>query len=473
MIERQKYPLVFAASAFLVWLIVRFVLRFDGLYGQDAYEYFRYAKALNTFLSEGKPPGDYFWPLYYPILGALLSLFVAPIFALQWISVGSLVLTAIFVHRTICLLYEEKSTSGFYVLVCFVLSPMVLRAGMLVMSDMLATLFVCLSAYSILSFDKKKHLKYFLGFIVFAVSASMTRYVAAVIVWPLGIWGTFKFFKHRKSPWHLFWALLLGFLLILPHWLIRSQSPVAFLKHPALFSWSAANFFRSQFMGTDGTFQFKFINIIYAFGGFYHPAYFVLGALFVLLVLILKQKLNASIYILWISALVYGLFLAGVPYQNMRFLILSFPLIIVCVFPGWQFILEKTPFKKIAFTLFVLLQLSLFAHVMQPLLHRSKLEQAVVAKLSAYQGSTLYSFDMDVALKGRELRFEYKNLWDTLYTQFKVGDFVLFNPMGLKDQWQGKNPMLNWEYLKTNYQMETVEQMPEGWTLFKIISIEN
>ena len=55
---KDKYILYFVPILILITL--RYVLNFDGLYGQDAYEYLRYSKEIHTFLLTGSNPGDYF-----------------------------------------------------------------------------------------------------------------------------------------------------------------------------------------------------------------------------------------------------------------------------------------------------------------------------------------------------------------------------------------------------------------------------
>ena len=60
----------------LFFVIVRFGLGFNGLYGQDAHEYLRFGKALYQFFLTGTNPGDYIWPVNFPLYGAIFSLFM-------------------------------------------------------------------------------------------------------------------------------------------------------------------------------------------------------------------------------------------------------------------------------------------------------------------------------------------------------------------------------------------------------------
>ena len=110
---------------------------FDGLYGQDGYEYLRYTNALGNYFISGENPGDYFWPLYYPILGALGSYITqSASVSLLLISVLSLSLSGFYLKKSIDLLFSTANTnlSSFYVFVFFLLSPYIFKHGILVMS---------------------------------------------------------------------------------------------------------------------------------------------------------------------------------------------------------------------------------------------------------------------------------------------------------------------------------------------------
>ena len=90
--------------------------------------------------------------------------------------------------------------------------------------------------------------------------------------------------------------------------------------------------------------------------------------------------------------------------------------------------------------------------------------------MTPYQGSTLYGFDYDVALEGRGLDFIYKNMYDEFYDDFKVNDLVLFKPPIVAKQWEGKNPMKNWNRLEQSYQLDIIKTFDDGWNLYQIIA---
>ena len=70
---------------------------------------------------------------------------------------------------------------------------------------------------------------------------------------------------------------------------------------------------------------------------------------------------------------------------------------------------------------------------LKPILERNHLEQEITSKLENYQNKTLYSFDIDIALQGRGLDFEYKNLWIEKYNTFEMVLWSYFIPISLKN----------------------------------------
>jgi hypothetical protein len=45
---------------------------------------------------------------------------------------------------------------------------------------------------------------------------------------------------------------------------------------------------------------------------------------------------------------------------------------------------------------------------------------------------------------------------------------VLFNE-ALRPQWQGQNPILNWDQIRENYTLEQRAALPNGWYLWEIV----
>ena len=87
--ERKKY-FYLAWGIFLGLLIlVTNLLPFNGLYGQDSHEYFRFSQHLQSVLLSGTPVGEFFYPVMYPLIGAILGFVLPDVAALQGISLAS------------------------------------------------------------------------------------------------------------------------------------------------------------------------------------------------------------------------------------------------------------------------------------------------------------------------------------------------------------------------------------------------
>lgn len=460
------------ASSLIILILVRLIFKFDGLYGQDSYEYLRYTKAMNNFYHTGINPGDYFWPLYYPILGSLLSFFAKSDVALQFISIASLIITSLYIFKTIVLLNEQKKHIPFYVFAFFSLSPIVFKLGVSNMSDMLSTLFIILFFYNGLVYSKKNKVSNLYYVLIFGISAIMTRYAAFVVIAPFGLYLIYLFIKRKENLKHVFAFIFIACLLLLPHFIIRQHNTTEFLNHNWLKDWSVTNFYKNSFTTVDGTSYNLLPNILYAFSSLFHPSYFLFGFLFIPF-FIKANKITIEIKILILSFITYGLFLAGIPFQNNRFLLLSFPLILIILFSGFNFAFEKFSnlfTKKAILVIVVIIQLTLCYFSLKPILDRNHLEQDITSKLENYQNKTLYSFDVDIALQGRGLEFDYKNLWIKEYKTFQNGALVLFHPAKFEKQWKGKNPIINWNNLQNNYNLKVIRNLPEGWILYEIIS---
>ena len=463
--------LVLTLVPVLIFICIR-ALGFDGLYGQDSYEYLRYSEALFNAFNGGEPAGDYFWPLYYPLFGALANyIFGNILFSLNFISLGALIISSIYLYKTIKLLYTNTNCTLHFIVLFFIFSPSVIILSIVVMSDLLSVCFIILSIYHALKFNKYNNSKNLYFAAVFAISAIMTRYASFVVLLPFGVFILLKLLKTKRQLIHLIPIFIIVGLLTVQHFYIRSENVSGFLNHDWLQKWSLLNFFKSEFNTVDGISHNKLPNIIYAFYNLFHPKFLALGIGLILAIIFKKIKFKPNKPLV-ISYLLYSLFLAGIPFQNSRFLVLNFGLALVLLFPTFQYIIDKfSAHKRIinsAFLLLILTQIFLCLYLFRPFYERNKFEKSIATLMKPYQNKTLYSFDIDVALKGRDLDFDYKNMWIEQYDKFNTNDLVLFNPEKFKRQWKGKNPMLNWENIKHNYKLKILEEGLEGWKLYEI-----
>lgn len=456
----------------MVWAVVYFGFSFDGLYGQDSYEYLRYSEAIKTFLTTGKPPGDYFWGVYYPILGSILS-FIIPnnALALQLISLLSLLITTCYIEKIIYLVYKETSSQNIPFLF-FTLSPIVLIHSFLVMSDVLTCCFVSIAFFYFLQYLGTSKNKSVLIGVLFCAFAVMTRYAAAVILFPI---SCLVFIQLIKTKNYKVFALSIPIvvLVLIPHLLIRSQNSLQFLSNEWLKSWDIINLFRKSFKTVDGEIHNKFINLIYIFYQILHPIYSFIGIILIAFFIKLK-RVNSYKYLKLIlfTISIYAVFLGGIPCQAKRFFLLSFPLIIVYFYPIIKQFFVSIKHPKLVFISFFIIQLTLGVFFAQPFYTRNKLEKIICLEMKKYQGKTIYIFDIDLAMKGRRLQFDYQNLYYKRYSDFKKNSLVLLNENQLEKQWKRENPMINWECIQKKCVLVKLKTMHKDWSLYKIIALK-
>jgi len=461
------------STLFGILILIRFIIDFNGLYGQDSYEYLRYSRRLAEFFSAAKPPGDYFWPINFPLLGAILSLIIRDnIFALQLISILSFVFTVYYTFRLLRLIYPDAEKEGyFYLLLFLVQSPFLFQSAFLVMSDMLAVFLATAAIYHVLKYNREYNRADFLLAIFFSVSAIMTRYAAAVVLLIPGILLIIAFFKRFRFADFLL-GLLIAALCFIPHFLIKGMNAGDFLGHQWLQSWSIKNWFLSEFTTIDGYHNYRLPNLLYGFSNFYYPGFFFVGIVFIFFI---QKKIfhPRQSWLLLVLVTIYALFLAGIPFQNMRFLLLTFPLVSVLMFPLFQRFRHKVLIKNVLLWSFVILvvliQAALIYKYSSGLYRANRVERKVAQKVLAYSNRPIYTFAIDGALKcyGVESN-DIVNMWYSKLDSVKISALVLFNEDKFKRQWKNQNPMINWQMISNKYRLEKIEILPSGWELFQI-----
>jgi hypothetical protein len=105
---------------------------------------------------------------------------------------------------------------------------------------------------------------------------------------------------------------------------------------------------------------------------------------------------------------------------------------------------------------------------LRPVVQRNRLEQQTAADIRAIvpTKATVFAFDLDIAMRSYLPDLNFQNLWTKQYDQFPPGSWVLFNEPLLRPQWQGKNPILNWDFLQQHYQLEDRKTLLGGWHLY-------
>ena len=455
----------------LLFIFILRMLGFDGLYGQDSYEYLRYTNAIQDYITTGIHPGNYFWPVLYPTLGSLFGFIFGTAFALQLISCVSFSVACVYVLKTIRLLYPNSKFRFFYVLIFAVFCPFLLKMGIIVMSDALTLVFVVLAFYFFFkSYYKNTNLA---PIFIFATCALMTRYASLFITFPIILYALYLVIKRRKIKQFIS-AAILSLVAAIPFLIFQWGALFEASSNYFLKVWSFSNYVKSGFTTEDGATNYTFPNLIYTLYVFFHPGFIFIGGILSLITLKnYKSLFTFHQKILMICSALYILFLAGIPFQNPRILGLVFPLILILLFPAFTKLMEFKSIKRFFIPIgivSVMLQLVFFTMTFKLIFTRTIAEKELATMIQPYQGATLYSFDVDLAMEGRGLDFEYKNMYMERYKNFHTNDLILFDPTRYEVQWKDKIPMQNWEFIEQNYTLKVLEKHPEGWKLYQIQS---
>lgn len=455
-------------------LIVLFIMRctgFDGLFGQDSYEYLRYTKSLAAFINGGPYPGDLAWPKGYLFLTGLLSLVLDPSLSGQLLSFFFFYGSGYFLYKMIVSVYQDHRHAHFYLIVSFLLSPYLLRLGNIMMADSLAVFTVIGAAYYAFEYEKKGSLKTLLLCCLLVSYGMISRYAVIVPMTPIVFWTIVCWSKQQK--WRHLVVLFIPLFFLSIHIYFEGNGST-FLEHHFIKKWSLSNLFRSKFnLGSElqlPLVSYNFPNLIYYLAWYFHPGFFFLS--FVLLIISLKRiRAYLRIYPRFIiaSIILYSVFLSGITFQSSRYLALTYPLFCLLIFPLFRdFIQRIQSFKKVIIICLVIIQLALFYKALMPTFQMNKLERSMTDKLREFEQETLYSFAVDISLQARGLNFNYRNLWEKQYDDFEKGALVLFNEEKFEELWKGRNVMINWYELKKQYQLDRIRTFEGGWELYRI-----
>jgi hypothetical protein len=479
----------------LLLFALTLVIGYNGLYGQDAFEYLRYSRAIHAFFIDGRSPGQFFWPVMYPLSGALLSFVLPDILSLQLINIVCYGFTYYFLRKILRHLYPDKLDEiTTYLLLFFSFSPFILRYTVSVMSEPMSLLFITAFLYYYLVFSENPGGKNFLLILLFGCAAVNTRYPSIVLLLVPFIHAAFLFIKNFRIT-----TFMLSLLILLagasPFFLLDIYHPASFLGRPDLSEWSFMNYFRRSFTTPDGNLSFVLPNIFYVFKVLVHPGYIFTG--FLLLILLKRARFRRTFNtIVALSFLMYTLFLAGLQFQNDRVLLLSFPLVLI-LYSGpfltltekmiqphppspspsgegvkgvrWLVLSRMIPkLKKVTIIFMIIIQIILFYWAFRPFFRNNIITHDIAVYMTKYPGKKIYTFTIDMALKGYGITNETVNLWSKKIDYFEPNALVLINFADVKKQWNGMNPMLNWESLTKDHHLKLIERLPDGWNLYEI-----
>lgn len=463
---------------FLVSLAVRLVTirltQFDGLYGQDPFAYFHYALALRQALAAGELPPPFFWPIGYPLLVALASLFTgAQPLAGQLSSILAGAAIAPLVYLLVCHYRPEAHVGGIVAGLLAATAAQLILSSISVMADTAALFWATLSAWLMARYVQRLSARWLAAAAVAIALATLTRWVYGLLLIP---WGAAAWLAWRQAGYSrrqmlgaATTAVCIGLALLAFHSAADlARATPSYTGDLQVYSWHPANAFQKELVNADGRFRYE-----YATGYFYarpafHPAYlFPLLAPFWLLGLwVLRRQPPALIVLLVGWILIIYLFLAGVPWQNWRFPLSFFPPLLVLVGLGfdwaWQrlsprwrpLLLATCALALVGSAAWAVRDVGRFAAWAN---ERKATAVTIAAALPA--NATLIAFDLTATMQHYTAvdTHEIFNLTEADLAEIVAPSassgtavYLLLNPDNIHSQWAGKSPERNFTWLQTH-----------------------
>lgn len=454
----------------LVWITCRMVSGFDGLYGQDAHEYLRYATALRNWLTTGADPGFSRWPPAFPLSAALLSLGgISVAAATQTVSFLAWLAAFWFGAAAVERLHGGRNATAYWALF-FALSPFLMRVALSSMSDMLAIAWECaFLAFALRWLGERRARHMALAALCLACGAATRFSVPLVLGLPaLGLLA--EMFRRRDG--RALAAAALGGLG--PAALAIRASSLEALALSNAEEWSAANMLaRSFHTASAGSQAWALPNIAASFVPLIHPGFCVAGLL--LLAGARRQDFEApATRALALGWLTFALFLAGLALQNDRHRLAAFPLVMMVLFPSFERLsaglisrLGPHSMWRMAAAALIAIQLGLLAGASRALLAAQRQEVRIAERLRREPPITLYTFSFTLGLQNRGVPQRLVELWNTPPADARTGDLVLFAPDRLATQWGGHPLMTNFAALRPRLS-PPIEDFGGGWLLYRL-----
>jgi hypothetical protein len=391
-----RAALLLAGLAVAAALAARLAWPFDGLYGQDAFAYFRYARGLWPWLLRGEPLPIYYWPAGYPLLVALaLPLFGWSSAAGQAVSMASIGAAA---GCTFLLCRELLPDAPGGRLAAWVAGLAVascgdaLRAGLVTMSDALA-LACCTAAIWALACYRRtwRYPDEGRGARWLALSAAalgwavITRWVSGLLAVPMALFVVCVFLtkddpstslraagrrtknhsntmpqldsgtdvighsslviRLRRMIAHGVIACILGALIVVPQVVWSQRTPESLSQHQWVVAWNIANIWRRDFVTVDGAQHYRLPVGAYYLAHMAWPSMlFPLLAAFCLpgALWLARGRRWPALALLVGWPLLLWLFLSAIPFENARFILPALPALAVLAGLGFGWVYEWT-----------------------------------------------------------------------------------------------------------------------------------
>lgn len=500
---QNRIELTLICGLFVMSLLLRLAIlaptQFDGLYGQDAYAYYDYAQDLRTSLQSGTVLKPFFWPLGYPALLATgLSIGSTRPTVAQAISIlmgAALTPLVYLIARQIGISRIGSLTAATLMTFC----GQALQSSMVVMSDIPSLFWATLSGLFLIRYlipyfsSPTNEVPYQTKWLVVAASAlalaTLSRWIFLILALPFAI--TILISWRGRIHWHAAaLTLVVTGLIFLPQLLFTRANPSPTVEHEWVQGWSPANAFQRSFVLNEGHHNFEKVNALFYAQPFYDPYY--LSPLFSVFIIIGLWALKWRG--LWLLILFGGwtllpyLFLAGTPYQNIRYPLIVVPAVAVLVGSGMQAVisgLSQTQIRryKLLYVQWLIVPILLIglwqmwgrANEVITIFITNQQRDKLAAAWADDQiptGATVYTFGLTLTLKHYTTLDVYELYYETpetLAQKWQRGrkEYLLLNVWNIENQWVDRIPQFDYHWLRDQRGLDQIGKHG-NYTLFRI-----
>lgn len=457
------------------WLVVFLLLpaiflvsywkQFNGLYGTEAHENFKYMQELFTFLSGGPAAPVHNSPVVFVLAGAIVSLIIPKLFALQCVSLIATGICYISFCRLLNLIYPKGTQRQRYAFLILFLSPFFLKAAIVGLADMLCLAFLMVALLECYRWRKTESSQSLMISICAAILAVQTRYATLLLLLPvfLMMWDAI-----RKRTSLLLICIFVIITTLTPSFFLKGPEWLDFILHPALKEWSFFNLFRSSYLINGNVENFNMPNLVFIISTLFHPGYCLFGLIFIIISLRNKFSLPGS----WATSnLLFLLFIAGLPAQNLRYLLPAFPIALLAFYPAYEFIIFKLRTRNQRVTVFfiaITIQVLLTYKVIYPVVVHQQEEFVIANSLKKMAPVTLNTYAIDIALRSYEIPQEINNMWNSPDMLYMNGDLLLFNKTRFESNDKNFTPVKSFNTLRNQGRLMFIISYPNGWELYRI-----
>lgn len=469
MFSDRRSPWWLAGPVVLGFAVVS-ALGYAGLNGQDAHDYLRLSRAWTAWMHGAPMPHVFEHPHGYPMAGALLAVLTRSNgFALRLLSALALLIIVYTVRGVLRRAFPQERNVDRYVLLSVGLSPFLLRYGLMVMSDVPGMALLCVMYACTLRWMAEGHVRWVLGAIGAAVLAIGVRFACAPLAFLLGIALVHGPAHGRRARWTI--AILLGVVgAVLLFTLLPMDQVRALVARSPIGDWSALDVFRRELRSDDGVLRYALPNCLYVLTIAVNPGFIPIGVL--LLPFVRRADVRSPhAQLALVLVVAYLLFIAGMPFQNDRVLILVLPFLAVLLFPAftraWAFGVQKGMRPAWAMAALLTLQSALFLRAELPFIRQARTERSLAAAVNGMHPRRVYTHGMGAAFSDLCPSTQVTELWYTALDRFEPGALIVVQPANLAEQWEGHPPAINWHRAEAQG-LDIVLQRPDGWTIARV-----